>query len=237
VKVHIKSVQFLLIILVATASFCGSPAARAQAPETTLPPSQAPGSVTPATGQPKSLFINIIEGEGALNDIRTRTAREPIVEVDDENHKPVAGALVLFAIDNGGSTSPFATFSGANTVSVETDAAGRATGRGFQVTQLKGQYKINVRASKGELQAVSVILQSNIEAAPSPSGTPTTAAVAAHHHWGWIIGGAAVAGGVVGIVIATHGSSSPTTVTTGTGTVGAPAAIRGVRIQLHGHAR
>jgi hypothetical protein len=236
VKTQVKSAQLLLIILVATAAFCGFRTTCAQAPGTTSPASQAPGVV--ATGQPKGLFINIIEGEGALNDIRTRTAREPIVEVEDENHKPVAGALVLFAIDNGGSGSPFATFSGANTFSVQTDVAGRAAGRGFQVTQQKGQYKINVHATKGELQADSVILQSNIEALASPSSAQTTAAVVAHHpHWGWIIGGVAAAGAAAGIVIATHSSSSPTTVTPGTGTVGAPAAVGGIRIPLHGHAR
>ena len=225
-KTKIKSAQLLLIILVATAAFCGSRAACAQAPEV----------VAPAAGQPKALFINIIEGEGALNDIRTRTAREPIVEVDDENHKPVAGALVLFAIDNGGNSSPFATFSGANSVSVETDAAGRAAGRGFQITQNKGPYKINVHVSKEQLEADGVIAVSNIEAAVSPGGVQTTAAVVAHHHWGWIIGGIAAAGAAAGIVIATHSSSSPTTVTPGTGTVGAPAAIGGIRIPLHGHA-
>lgn len=236
-KTQVKSAQLLLIILVATAAFCGFRAACAQAPGDTSPPSQAPGIAAPATSQPKGLFINIIEGEGALNDIRTRTAREPIVEVDDENHKPVAGALVLFAVDNGGSSSPFATFSGANTVSVQTDAAGRAVGRGFQVTQQKGQYKINVHVTKGELQADSVILESNIEALASPSSAQTTAAVVAHHtHWGWIIGGIAAAGAATGIVIATHSSSSPTTVTPGTGTVGAPAAVGGIRIPLQGHA-
>jgi hypothetical protein len=236
VKTHVKSAQLLLIFLIATAAFCGSRAACAQAPETTPPPSQAPASVAPATGQPKALFINIIEGEGALNDIRTRTAREPIVEVEDENHKPVAGALVLFAIDNGGSSSPFATFNGANTLSVETDAAGRAAGRGFQITQNKGPYKINVHVSKEQLEADSVIAETNIEAAVSPGGAQTTAAVVAHHNWIWIVGGIAAAGAAAGIVIATHSSSSPTTVTPGTGTVGAPAAIGGIRIQLHGHA-
>ncbi len=236
-KTHVKSAQLLLIILVATATLWGFRVACAQAPGDTPPASQAPGVAALATGQPKALFINIIEGEGALNDIRTRTAREPIVEVDDENHKPVAGALVLFAIDNGGSSSPFATFSGANSVSVTTDSAGRAVGRGFQITQTKGPYKIKVHVSKEQLEAESVIAESNIEAAVSPSGGQTTAAVVAHHHWGWIIGGIAAAGAAAGIVIATHSSSSPTTVTPGGGTVGAPAAIVGVRIQLHGHAR
>ena len=36
--------------------------------------------------------IEVVEGDGAINNIRQRTAREPIVQVEDENHKPVAGA-------------------------------------------------------------------------------------------------------------------------------------------------
>src|ERR1700712_3991708 len=58
-------------------------------------------AVAASTAAPKALFITILEGEGELNDVRARTAREPIVQVEDENHKPVAGALVLFAIPKG----------------------------------------------------------------------------------------------------------------------------------------
>src|SRR5579863_6856916 len=50
-------------------------------------PAQA---TTPATSP--GLLITILDGEGALNDIRKGTAREPIVQVEDENHRPVAGA-------------------------------------------------------------------------------------------------------------------------------------------------
>ena len=42
------------------------------------------------------LIINIVEGEGALNNIKQRVNREPIVQVEDENHKPIAGAAVVF---------------------------------------------------------------------------------------------------------------------------------------------
>ncbi len=56
---------------------------------------------------PNRIFIQIIDGEGALNDIRSRTAREPIVEVDDENHKPIAGALVLFSTPRLGTRRGF----------------------------------------------------------------------------------------------------------------------------------
>jgi hypothetical protein len=37
-----------------------------------------------------TLNLVIVEGDGVINNIRQRTAREPIVQVEDENHKPVA---------------------------------------------------------------------------------------------------------------------------------------------------
>jgi len=189
------------------------------------------GATAAQASQPKSLLITIVEGEGALNDIRTRTAREPIVEVDDENHKPVAGALVLFALDKSGST--YANFGGLPSVSVRTDQAGHAVATGFQTTQKKGTYKINVHASVGELVAVTVINMTNIEALASGSGTPPAAVgVGSHHKVIWIVSSVLVAGAVAGIVAATQ-QSSPTSVSTGTGTVGAPAAVGGIHFQLH----
>ena len=40
------------------------------------------------------LNIVIVEGEGTLNNVKQRVNRDPIVQVEDENHKPVAGAAV-----------------------------------------------------------------------------------------------------------------------------------------------
>ena len=34
------------------------------------------------------LNIVIVEGEGTLNNVKQRVNREPIVQVEDENHKP-----------------------------------------------------------------------------------------------------------------------------------------------------
>ena len=61
-----------------------------------------------ATNGAPALVITILEGEGALNDIRQRTAREPIIEVRDENHKPIAGAVVLFTLQGSGPGGSFA---------------------------------------------------------------------------------------------------------------------------------
>lgn len=211
-----------LVAAIAIAAITTVTQARAQA---------APGETASQSSQPGSLFITVIEGEGALNDIRTRAAREPIVEVDDENHKPVAGALVLFSLDKSGSS--FANFSGISSVSVQTNAAGRAVATGFQITQRKGTYNIHVQAKYGGLTAEGVIAESNMAVSSSGGGAAPSAVGVFSHKKLWIVSGV-LAGAVAGIVIATR-SSSPNTILTGTGTVGAPASVSrgGLRFQLH----
>src|SRR5579859_1089862 len=76
------------------------------------------------------LNIVIVEGEGAINNIKLRTARETIVQVEDENHKPVAGAAVVFTLPNQGAGGSFA--GNAQTLTSVTDANGRAVARGLQ---------------------------------------------------------------------------------------------------------
>src|ERR1035441_11134548 len=68
------------------------------------------------------LNLVIVEGDGAINNIRQRTAREPVVEVQDENHKPVAGAVILFELPSRGASGEFP--GGAHSLSVTTDAQG-----------------------------------------------------------------------------------------------------------------
>lgn len=210
----------VLIAAIVIISMAESPRARAQA-------TSGAGISTP--GQAKSLYITIVEGEGALNDIRTRTAREPIVEVDDENHKPVAGALVIFSLDKSG--SPYANFGGMSSISVHTDQAGRAVASGFQITGKKGNYTIHVRASYGPLAAEEAFVESNIKVLFSENGTPTAVGAVSHKKL-WIVSSILAAGAVAGIIVATQ-QSSPTTVSAGTGTVGAPAAAGGIRFPMH----
>jgi hypothetical protein len=138
---------------------------------------------------------------------------------------------VLFSLDKSGSS--YANFAGVPSVSVRTDQAGRAVATGFQTTHKKGTYKINVQASVGVLVADAVINESNIEVLiPENGAPPATVGVGSHHKVVWIVSGVLVAGAVAGIVLATQ-QSSPTTISTGTGTVGAPAAVGGIHLQLH----
>lgn len=188
-----------------------------------------------SAGQPHSLYITILDGEGALNDIRERTAREPIVQIQDENHKPVAGALVLFSVDSPSSGSPLATFAGAQSVSVETDANGTAAGKGFQIGSQRGQFTVHVRASKGQTVAEASIVETNVAAMlssshPQPSGR---VGIFSNKKLDWVLGGAVAGGIAAGLVIALSGHQ--TTITPGTGTVGAPAVTPGLSLTFGRH--
>lgn len=126
-----------------------------------------------AAAAPMMLHITILDGEDALNDIRERTAREPIVQVEDENHKPVAGALILFTMQNGGSGAG-GTFNGLSSLSVTTDAQGRAVAHGLKLNSTSGSYSISVTATLGSLVATAVIHQTLVSGAGGgASGVPT----------------------------------------------------------------
>lgn len=178
---------------------------------------------TPAWSQqnPASLQIVIVEGEGALNNIKQRVNRDPIVQVEDENHKPIAGAAVVFTLPNQG---PGGTFeNGTNTLTTTTNNQGQAVARGIRFNNQVGSMEMRVTASFGGQTATAVITQTNLLGTSGGGGGGFGA------KWLIVLG---VAGAVAaGVIVATHGSgssSTPTapvptvTITPGTPTVGAP---------------
>jgi hypothetical protein len=165
------------------------------------------------------LNLVIVEGDGAINNIRQRTAREPVVEVQDENHRPVAGALILFETPLRGPSAEFP--GGAHSLSVTTDAQGRAVARGLQPNSAKGQYQIHITASYGGATTSAVITQSNAVAGSSTAATAGSGKLIAI----LVVAGAAVAGGIYWGTHSGGGSSASnpaTTIAAGAGTVGAP---------------
>lgn len=198
------------------------------------------GAQTAGTAPPRSLRIVILDGEGALNNIQERTAREPIVQVQDENHKPVAGAAVLFAIHGGGSGAGASFAGGASTLSVTTDADGTARAAGLISNKAQGSWQIAVTATVGGLTASMVINELNV-LPPSPSPSPessTTTGVHPGFHWimskpVMIAGGVVVAGVVATVVAMEANSGSPTQITPGSPVVGPPAGAHiGVRFHF-----
>jgi hypothetical protein len=180
------------------------------------------------TPEPKQLTISILEGEGAINNIRQRTAREAMVQVQDENHKPVAGVAVTFFLADHGASGVFA--NGSQSMTVLTDANGQAAMRGMVPNQMAGKMEIRVSARLGNLNADAVITQTNAAGAAVAGGAAISGKVIA-----LIV--VIAAGAAVGAIVATHGGSSssntttipsgPTTpavvtITAGTPTVGHP---------------
>ena len=150
-------------------------------------------------GASPGLNIEIVEGEGAINNIRLRTAREAIVEVQDENHKPVAGALVILSTRGG---NPFAK----TVLRATTDSTGRVRADPLQLNSNAGRLDIQVKASYQGRTATRTIHQTNsTQGGPDSSaanaataGVQATAAGAGMTALGALIVVAAVGGGVVG---------------------------------------
>ena len=219
----------------------------------------------PAAGQmhgppPKGLRIMILSGEGALNNIEARTAREPIVEVQDENHKPVAGAVVLFTIHGNKNGAGGSFPNNSTSFSTVTNAQGIAVGTGFQPNSIQGAWQVTITASYGSLTASSVINENNVlpeapntqvntqlptnPAATAGGVTGTTHAVTGTTHgffhplhWiftrpGVLVVGGIVVGTVVGVIVATQ-PQSPTQVTTGGTTVGPPGTPQSRGLTIH----
>ena len=163
---------------------------------------------------PQRLNLVVIEGDGAINNIKLRTSRETIVQVEDENHKPVAGAVVAFLLPDSGPGGTFV--NAAKSATVVTDSSGRAVMPRMVLNSNPGKFEIRVHASHEGLEASVVIAQTTVAVA---AGLSTGVIVA-------IIVGVAAAG-AAGAVLATRGGSSsqgpstiPGGVTTPTGTIG-----------------
>jgi hypothetical protein len=195
-------------------------------------------------GGPQKLFINILEGEGALNNIRQRDAREPVVQVTDENHKPVAGAAVLFLIHNGPHAT--ATFNGGQTLSTTTGPDGIAHATGLQLGTTPGSFTISVTASLSvaavagavatTIVATAIIHQANVitalsssTAGSSASGTSASSGSSAS---GSSTGGSSAGGSSTGGSSA-GGSSAGGTSAGGTGAGGSAGSTAGT-VASHG---
>ncbi len=168
-----------------------------------------------------SLKIVVIKGEGAVNNIKGRTATAPAVEVRDQNDKPVPGAEVVFQLPAAG---PGAVFNGwMRTQTVRTDAQGQAAATGMTPNDEPGRFNIKVTATNGTRSASVVVAQSNAAGTGGQQARGSRKAL-------WVVLGLAAVGGLAGGIAATRGGDStaaaartnPITITPGPVTVAAP---------------
>jgi hypothetical protein len=177
---------------------------------------------TTAASPQAGLVIGVLEGEGSFNDIKRGIGRAPVVEVKDEAGRPVENAKVTFQLPDMGPSGTFG--DGSRSVIVTTDKDGRATARGLRPNSIEGRFAILVTASEGGRTGRAEIMETNTlaggDASMRSAGHGKLAAFLV------TIAGAAAGG----IFAATRGGSSsstpapptPTTLTTGTVSVGGP---------------
>lgn len=154
----------------------------------------ADGSSLAAPAFQSALKIVVIEGENAVNIIQQKTAVRPVVEIRDRNDLPVSGAVVRFSV--GGQNATFA--GGAQSVTVTTDATGRATVSALNPVRA-GKYQIDVRAQSNGQTATTSIAQTNfMTAALAAQAAGTTASSGGAGGSGGAAAGGAGAGAAAG---------------------------------------
>jgi hypothetical protein len=141
-----------------------------------------------------ALRIVVVEGDGAINNVRTRTTHDPVVEVRDEQNGVVPGASVSFQAPSTGASADFG--DGTRNFVTQTDAEGRAAVHGLRPNSITGPYEIRVTASFRLQSASAVITQTNAAPVEAKSSRKF-----------WLIGLAvgAAAGGAFAV---SHGSKS-----------------------------
>jgi hypothetical protein len=228
--------QVLAVILIVTPVYADeqSPAAPQNPPAATQPvpaPPQTPPANTPAKPLAplpvvKDLKILVLAGNGEMNDLERRVMASLVVQVLDQNDRPVEGAEVVFRFPGSG---PGATFQGGKTAqTVRSNGTGEAAAVNWLASNEVGTFEVHVTATYGNEFGETTIKMSNVtrivegvkKGKQAHWYSPTWVKVA-------LIGG--VAGAVVGIVLATRGGSHsagagtvPITVTPGPPTVGHP---------------
>ncbi len=114
----------------------------------------------------EALRIEVLEGEGSINNIRELLMRSPSVRVVDAEGKPVFGASVSFTTPAMGASAAFV--DGSNQATLITNERGQAKVEGMRPNNIVGNFEIRVVASFRNMRATARINQTN--AAPAAAG-------------------------------------------------------------------
>jgi hypothetical protein len=154
---------------------------------------------TPAqTERPENQRIVVLEGDGAINNVRVRPPREPRVRVEDRTGEPVSEVPVTFVAPSFGAGGTFG--DEGSTVTVVTGENGEAVASGFRPNGQVGQFEIRVSSSHRGETARAAITQTN--AAPVQEAKSKKFIIL-----GLVVG--AVAGGALAATSLGGGSDQP----------------------------
>lgn len=226
--------QALAVLLVVTQiqaaaqQAAASPQAPAASPQSSTPPAApAPPAAQPGSQLPveQSLKIRALAGNGEMNDLERRVMAPLVVQVVDQNERPIESAEVVFRFPISG---PGATFvGGRSSTTVRTNGGGQAAATNWMANGQVGTFQVHINASYGNQVGETTVSMTNVTRVEETAKKTGKHESLWSHRWFKIavIGGAAIAVGV-GVYLATRsGSKSGSTVTVNPGgspTVGAP---------------
>jgi hypothetical protein len=170
--------------------------------------------------------VEVLEGNGAINNIRTRTAREPVVRVTDATGAAVSGAVVTFVLPAIGAGGSFA--DGEKVLSIRTEEDGRAVASGLKPNGVVGQFQIRVNATHEGRSASATIVQTNASPASGTSARSKKLIILGLVAGGLVGGVAAAAAGggngarPAGSTPPAADAPSPGSITPGTPGIGPP---------------
>lgn len=186
------------------------------------PPGGPPAAQTPAPQPPSPAALPTIEGlkvialagRDEVNDIQRKIMAPLVVEVLDQNDRPVEGAEVVFRFPLQG---PSATFSGGRaSQTVRTNGQGEAAATNWMANGQEGRFQVHVNASYGNQIGQVSFSMSNATKVNQPTATVLGPGQEKHGNWfspTWVkiavIGGAAAL--TAGIILATRGGSKAST--------------------------
>jgi hypothetical protein len=164
----------------------------------------------------ESLRILVLQGQGEVHDIRNRITSTAVIEVRDENGRPVEGADVTFELPAVGPGGLFAQQQ--TTFSTRTNSQGQAAAT-FQPNLLTGRFNIKVSTMLGNRSGHETIRQSNSTRAAKAT-TEQGGGGIFKFAW-WKVAVVAGVGVTVGVLLATRGKDTITLIP-GTPTFSAP---------------
>jgi hypothetical protein len=220
--------RILAVVLVFAAGVSGQQPATPPSPTSSSPQPSAPPQIKPMAPLPtvQDLKVNALAGNHEMNDLERKIMAPLVVQVLDQNSRPVEGADVVFRFPLNG---PGATFADQQTSKkVRTDGRGQATATGWMANGEVGSFDVHVTANYGNQTGQATISMSNVTRIVD-EGKKRGAKSGGLWSRTWfkvaVIGGAAAV--VAGVVVATRGgksssSGSTVTITPGPPTVGAP---------------
>jgi len=198
-----------------------------QAPAPQQPAAQA-APATPMAPLPmvRGLKVTALAGNKAMNDLERGIMTPFVIQVLDQNDRPVEGAEVVFRFPLNG---PGATFRGGNSSqTVRTNGQGQAAALNWTANNEVGAFDVHVTAAYGNQLGETTVSMTNVTRIVEDGKGGKKEAKWYSSKWvkiAIIAGGAATA---AGIILATHGGSSSSSstpsviITPGSPTVGGP---------------